>query len=162
MKKTAFARVATAGLALTVAAVLGGCGSDEAERDEESGAITTSGEVEATALEVGDCLNDVAEGEFTDVSAVPCAEPHDDEIYHSFELEGDEWPGEDAVMAAGDEGCGPEFETFAGIAYEDSVLDFYSITPVESSWNDFDDREIQCLIYDTEGQVEGSLAGAAR
>ncbi|WP_052337107.1 septum formation family protein [Nocardioides alkalitolerans] len=162
MKKTAFARVATAGLALTVAAVLGGCGSDdEAQRDDTSGEITSSGEADVFTLEVGDCLLDTDSEQLTDVPAVPCTEAHDTEVFHSFEMPDGDWPGDDAIDTAAQEECLPAFEEFVGLAYEESTLEVGPITPTQDGWEELDDHEVLCLVYDPAGQTEGSLAGAA-
>lgn len=113
---------------------------------------------------MGDCFN--GEGaddeEIADVAAVPCSEPHDDEVFHSFTLPEGEWPGADAILMEAEIECMEQFETFAGIAHEVSALDFYPITPTEPGWNTLDDREILCLIYDFEGQSSGTLKGAGR
>ena len=59
--------------------------------------------------------------------------------------------------------CGPAFDTFVGLAYEDSTLDIYQLFPTEDTWEQLDDRLISCLIYDPSNpEVTGTLAGAAR
>jgi hypothetical protein len=37
-----------------------------------------------------------------------------------------------------------------------------TLTPSKDSWEQANDRVIQCIIIDPAGQVEGSLKGAAR
>ncbi|MDT9594112.1 septum formation family protein [Nocardioides zeae] len=165
MRRTIMNRtIAAAGFALLAATTLAGCGSDEeATRDADTNEVTEAGEADVFSLALGDCIDDDGLGnEVSDVAAVPCAEPHDNEVFHVVEMEGDDWPGDEAVEAAVEEGCVGEFETFVGVAYMDSELDIFPLTPTQGSWEQGDDREILCLIYDPAGPVEGSLEGAAR
>lgn len=157
-------RVLAAGFALAAATTLAACGEDEAEaeRDGASDEITSAGTQDAFALKVGDCFDEPDGTEFEDVAAVPCAETHEAEIYHQFDLEDGDFPGQDAIDNEAIEECGPAFEDFAQIAYDDSLLDWYPLTPTQGSWDGLDDRTVQCVIYDTEGPVEGTLEGAAR
>jgi hypothetical protein len=95
------------------------------------------------------------------VSAVDCAEPHDNEVYALYEFDGDSYPGEDAMSASADEGCEARFEGYVGIAYLDSALYFTHLTPTQDSW-DTGDREIVCVLYELNTKLEGSMEGAAR
>ena len=72
----------------------------QADRDDD-GAIVEAGNVSAFQIRVGDCFDDAGifgEGDATvsDVPALPCAEPHDNEVYAVFDVnlakfpEGDE------------------------------------------------------------------------
>lgn len=94
--------------------------------------------------------------------AVPCAEPHDNEVYHSFLMPDGEFPGQAAIDAAVEETCLNEFESFVGMAYDVSTLDIFPLTPTEQGWDELADREIICTVYDPAGQTSGSLKGAAR
>jgi len=100
-------------------------------------------------------------GAITDTNVVPCSESHDEEVYFEFELEEGDFPGEDAITAKSDERCHTEFEPFVGIAYEESVLDFFSFQPTAQGWDD-GDRVVQCVIWDPAGPVVGTLAGTNR
>lgn len=151
------------------AAMLTGCGAvseilegSGAERDVQTGEVTAAGQADVFDLEVGDCFNDTALESVSDVPAVPCDEEHDNEIYHLFDLEGGDYPGEETVSASADEGCRATFEAFVGLAYEESELDFGTLYPSEDTWADLGDREVVCLAYDPAGMVVGSLAGVAR
>lgn len=113
-------------------------------------------------LAVGDCFND--EGQEDEVSEVPivdCAQPHDNEIFHVFDLEDGDYPGDDAIFDAAIAQCDAAFETFAGVPYEESALDWDPFYPTEESWEQADDREVACYIYDPDSQVTGTLEGAA-
>lgn len=164
------AAVLTAVLALSVAA----CSSEpEAERDE-GGAVATEGSVDAFSVALGDCLEDSisapeatpseAAGEEVDaVQAVPCDQPHGSEVYALFDLPEGEYPGDEAVTVAAEEGCLAEWDAFVGKPYEESVLDFFTFQPTQRSWDEGDDREVVCVIGDPEAaEVTGTLRDAAR
>lgn len=172
MNKTS-ARISLAVVAAVVAVGLSGCSivdqflpSSQPVRDAETGEITEEVDnADVFAVRVGDCLNtaglDTAD-EISDVPVVPCSEPHDDEVYYSYTLEDGEYPGEDAIIADAGETCVAEFSTFVGLAYEESVLDYWPMYPTAGSWEN-GDREVLCIAWDPSGaKLTGTLAGAAR
>lgn len=119
----------------------------------------TAGDTPANEFVAGECTNDDLSGLITEIETVDCAEPHTAEAYAQFDLEGDVFPGVDAVSTRGDEGCLVRFEDFVGTSYEESVYEAGSITPTEQSWNDAGDRTVICVIT---GTVDGSpLVGSA-
>ncbi|MFI6575127.1 septum formation family protein [Nocardiopsis sp. NPDC050513] len=121
-------------------------------------------DVNVFALGLGDCLNDYgADDAVSEVPVIDCGEPHDYEVYYVGDLEGDEFPGREEVIDMTTDRCREEFDAFVGIPYMESELDFTLLFPTESGWNDADDREILCLIYEMSGeQATGSLEGARR
>lgn len=150
---------------------LSGCGvlesflSDEPERDPDTGEIVEASDAGVMTLRVGDCLTSFAAFEGTDVMTVPtgpCAEPHEVEVFARTVLPAGSFPGVAAVQSSAEEFCMAEFGDFVGTPWEDSVLDFSSLTPSQDGWERLDDRELLCLILDPEGPVTGSLEGAAR
>ena len=139
---------------------LGAC-SDEPERDD-TGAITEEGDADVFTLKVGDCLSDQAgaTGEVSDVPVVPCEEPHDSEIFHSYIIpDAETFPG--SFDEHIDAQCVPQFETFVGVAYDASTLELSWLEPTAQSWAE-GDRELLCIVADPAGGVTGTLAGAAR
>jgi hypothetical protein len=146
------------------------------ERDtttSESPRSTTTSESTTTTAElstslfgaflVGDCINDTAHGtpEGGEVSRVDCASPHDGEVYALPTLPGEPgapYPGDDEVTRQGDRLCLEEFAAYVGIEYLDSQWEYFYFSPVEQTWNDFDDREIICYLVDPGlNKIEGSL-----
>jgi hypothetical protein len=165
-RRRSLVRMLAVGAALAVALPLTGCAlgdllpAPQPERDETTQEIVEEGQADVFALRVGDCMNTVEEELVSEVPVVPCAEPHDDEVYFDFLLDDGEYPGDDAVLEVADTGCLPEFEAFVGLAYDSSTLDFYAYRPSEESWAT-GDRTVSCVIWDPAGQVTGSLQGAA-
>ncbi len=154
-------------LALTVTA----CNpfDDDSTTRNESGEIEEGGQLGAFALQPGDCFNDPAlagseEGESTEVAevaGVPCEEPHDYQVYATFDVaDAEEYPGEVAVSFDADEGCLERFEPFVGRDFETSVYNFSVLYPTPESW-DVGDREIVCLLNSLDGEkLTGDAEGS--
>lgn len=152
-------------LLLALGLALGGCSalfppSAPPATDSATGEEIEQTDTDVFALAVGDCLNDTSSEEVAEVPIVDCADEHDFEVYAEFEVAGDEFPGVEAIRAEADETCLAEFEAFAGIPYEESMLGYTSFTPTEESWTQGDDRLVSCIIGDPSGKTTGSLAGA--
>jgi predicted small secreted protein len=153
----------TARITFIVAAalLLAGCG-DNAVRGEDD-QVVEAGDVGAFEVRVGDCFDDgqlsAEASEVQEVDAIPCDQPHDNEVYAIFELPDGDYPGEEAVVEQSGEGCDERFAEFTGTAYQDSQLEITQLFPTEDSWNTLDDREVVCAVYDPSGPVEGSLQG---
>ena len=158
-----------AGLA-AAAAALAGCGLigsgdphiDEAVRDDD-GVMLHGGDVGVNALRVGDCFDD--DGASTDVAevvavnAVPCSEPHDNEVFYLGALAEADYPGEDLVDSQVLAECLMVFDAFAGVPFEESMLDIARIFPSEANWSD-NDRGYVCIVYDvSRAKLEGSMRG---
>jgi hypothetical protein len=159
-----------AGSAVALSVALTGCnalnsliGGADAERDEE-GQVTEQAEIDIFALSVGDCMPaGEANGEISEASVVPCSEPHSDEVYFEFELEDGDFPDSDVINTETEAQCIPAFEEFVGIAWEESTLEVYPITPTQATWDQMNDRIVQCVVFDpADDQLTESLADAAR
>ena len=162
--------LALTGSAVALSIALTGCsalnsilGGGDAQRDDE-GNVTEESEIDIFSLKVGDCLTEEAltGGETQTAPVVPCDEPHPYEVYHEFELEDGEYPGTDAIYDVAVEGCEAVFNTFVGIDWSESTLDYTWFEPTQQSWEQANDRLIQCIIGDSAGDVTGTLEGAAR
>ncbi|MFJ4175676.1 hypothetical protein [Microbacterium sp. NPDC089696] len=140
--------------------ILGG-GSGDADRDEETGQVTESANIDIFSLKVGDCTMDSPTGLLEDIDVVPCGEPHDQEVYYEITMPDGEFSETD-IDAASQECIGDAYTSFVGIGYQDSALDVTTITPTKDTWDQYNDRVIQCIIFDSAGQTTGSLAGTAR
>lgn len=141
---------------------LAGGSAPQPERDETTQEIVEEGDADVFALMVGDCMNEVSEEVVSEVPVVPCDQPHDEEVFFDLTLEGDVYPGDDAIQSQSDDACLAQFEPFVGTAYDVSTLAFYAYRPSQDSWEQMDDRVVSCVIYDPAGQVTGTLEGAAR
>ncbi|HEY7465862.1 MAG TPA: septum formation family protein [Dehalococcoidia bacterium] len=148
-------------LLLGAIAVMTACSG--AKRDD-SGRIVDDGDLDVFTMQIGDCFQDIGDeaAEVANVSAVPCGQAHDNEVFYIFALSGDTWPGEESVEKSASEGCLPAFETYVGAAYEESHLDYSWLTPTQRSWKEKDDREIVCVLFDGNfDRLTGSMKGKA-
>jgi Septum formation len=135
-----------------------------APAQEEETAPTEPEQVDVFGLEVGDCLAEPQDAEEVfSIETLPCSEPHSEEVFAAVTIpEGDgEFPGFRAIDAQAEELCIAEFEDFVGRSYQQSVLDFWFITPSEETWGD-GDREVLCTVYDPAGDTTGTLADSNR
>ena len=105
--------------------------------------------LDAFQMSAGDCFDDVALGteEVADVPAVPCAQPHDNEVFATFDVTDGAFPGDERLYEMADQGCLDRFQGAIGAPYEQSVLVFTTLIPSERSWNERNDREVVCVAY---------------
>lgn len=159
-----------AGSAVALSVALTGCsalnsilgsGSGDANRDEETGQVTESSNVGVFSVKLGDCMLDTGTGMLTDANVLPCTDPHDQEVYYEITMPDGEFSDTD-IDAATQECVGDAYTSFVGVAYDDSALNVTTLVPTKDSWEQNNDRVIQCIIFDPAGQTTGSLAGAAR
>lgn len=138
----------------------------QADRDS-TGAIVSGGDVDAFTMRVGDCFDDTNSiatqdgGEVTSLPGVPCAEPHDNEVYAVIDLDVASFPQGDEMSELAFESCLERFEPFVGLEYESSTLDILTLYPTEDSWKLQNDREVVCALYDMNAsKLTGSAKGS--
>ncbi len=153
-------RAATAALALGfVATACSAADSDETTRDE-NGAVVESGDVGVFAIQVGDCFGDLGTGEISAATAVPCADPHLNEVYALFDMPDGDFPGDAAITTAWQEGCLERFDAFVGLDFASSIYDITPLTPTATSWAQ-GDREIVCMVQPVSGEnTTGTAKGS--
>ncbi len=170
MKMRTRRALALAGSAVALSVALTGCsalngilggGSGDADRDEDTGQVTESANIDIFSLKLGDCKMASASGLIEDADVVPCDQPHDEEVYYEITMDDGEF-SEENIDAASQECIGDAYTSFVGVAFEASVLEVYPITPTQQTWDELNDRVVQCVISDPDGQTTGSLKGAAR
>ncbi len=130
----------------------------------DTGEIAKSGDLTANNLRVGDCydLKVPDANEIEDVTAKPCTEAHQYEMYWTGAMAEGDYPAETAFEDYVVANCDPAFTTFIGRAFEDSVLDIYWLYPTDDSWRQ-GDRTVQCAVYDpNQPLLTASLKGANR
>jgi hypothetical protein len=139
----------------------------EAERGEE-GDITEPGSLGVEELQVGDCFDEpgaMSADEVTQVFAVEamnCSEPHDFELFHTYELTTAELPSDAEVQSDAGERCTEAFESYVGVPFEESELDFGVMWPTEDSWA-AGDHTVMCALQTMDGsKLEGTAAGSGR
>lgn len=136
--------------------------NDKVDRDPE-GQITQAGNVDAYAVKVGDCINSADLGMMvSEVPAIPCDEPHDSEAYLAFNVTMSSYD-DDAISEEAETRCGQAFTEYVGPNAEsyEPMLDYTALTPSASSWSQYHDREIVCLVYAETPTLVGSVKGVA-
>lgn len=130
-------------------------------RRGRDGTIIGEGNIDAFNMQLGDCFNDESDSdEVTSLPGVPCSEPHDNEVFAIFDLMFSEFPGQDKVSDLAFDKCLGYFQNFVGRDYESSSLDVFPITPTLSSWQQNNDKEVVCALYDLElNKLKGSVRG---
>lgn len=177
-------RVGTTTMVLLCAAVLLlGCDAGEgnlAEASTSSNAPIVAPEpVAVSELVPGDCITGLVLGaaerrRLESVQVVSCQRPHELEVFASFELdpasfevEDQEYPGEERVVRAADEGCERRLEqlveadTGGPAERVDDAFGLISVWPTPVSWSQ-GDRTVACAAFLADGRPferPGILAG---
>lgn len=98
-------------------------------------------------LTVGDCFNDLQE----DYEVVSCDVPHYAEAYRVADHPDQTfYPGDARLADWAEPFCYQHFESYTGVAYQDSKLEFGYLYPTEGSWNG-GDREVICFVFSLSG-----------
>lgn len=148
---------------LAVSLGLSACGDDDAPADFAGAtAAGASLPVSAAALVTGDCLAGIVIGgterrKLDSVDAVSCAGSHELEVIATFELQPDdftttlagEYPGEQRVVNAADNGCIDQLDELGVNRDEIGVI---AAWPTASSW-DAGDRTVACAAFSIDGQA---------
>lgn len=141
-----------------------GCSESQKEQATETLGLD---EKDVFSLEVGSCFNNpsdvIIENDemITDVPIRECTKPHDNEVFHIFELTGmteqrDAQAIEDQVYSQ----CATAYSTFIGKSYDDSTYDMSYLAPSDESWVN-GDREITCFVYNPKAeQMTSSMQGS--
>lgn len=110
-------------------------------------------------IEVGMCFDDQEAAEVEHLPEVPCDQPHENEVFHVYDVDGDEHPGQEALTAGAEQVCrGEPFTAYVGQPVDQTRFEVYQILPTEDSWAR-GDREVVCVLYDPEDNTE---TGSAR
>ena len=159
---TAWSRVLALAAVAAAATVLAGCSIFGTAEPATSPTPEPTGSTDVFDLTVGDCITESAiEGEVDTVVVVDCATPHAREAFASITMDNGDFPGDQEVEDESVAQCTTAFDTFVGMDYAESTLQFATIYPTSGSW-DAGDREILCLIADPAGDTTGSLENAQR
>jgi Septum formation len=108
-------------------------------------------------LRVGQCVNS-GQGGISSPSIVPCAQPHDAEVYARFALAGHNWPGSAAIGAQARRGCTARLGGYLNPQLATTVLAESYVFPDQGAWN-AGERAVICEIRSTAGKLTGSVRG---
>ena len=102
----------------------------------------------------GDCINLASNG--TVVHVVPCAGAHDAEVFGTFHLGGDTWPGATAVEQKAASGCTSRLTGYLNPQLAASNLAQSYAYPGQQAW-DAGERTVVCEVRSTSGKLTGSV-----
>ncbi len=115
--------------------------------------------------DVGECVDiDVDATVVSEITGFECSTEHDAEVYAKEDVTLDGAFDLAAVEEAAANICLDSFESFVGVDYYSSSLDFFMVYPQSDGW-DSGDRQVLCMAYtpgDTGSVVRmtGTLEGA--
>jgi hypothetical protein len=127
-KLMSFWRSRRGGLVLLVLVVGAGIYvyTSRANRDN-NGAIQREGQVDAFELRVGDCYDEergaiaASLTEVFSVPAVPCGQPHDNEVFAVFDVDLQSFPEVDVMDEIAFDGCVEYFEPYVAGPWEQPI-----------------------------------------
>jgi hypothetical protein len=122
-------------------------------------ACTDGPGVRPDRIAVGDCYDDPRSEEVDRFDVVPCDEAHENEVFHLFQAEGGDYPGQEALLDIAAVRCrGEAFTDYVGVQLEESDLRVFQVLPTARSWRR-GDREVVCVLYAGGGRP---IVGSAR
>jgi len=150
-------------IVLVVLSVIGVVNLDEPSRDE-SGHVTETRSVTIDSLRVGDCFDethmrstDEEPAAVAEVTVKPCSQLHDFEFYYEFELEGGDYPGDEAIIAEANEKCFATVFDYAGRGPQVRQAGVFFIYPAKLDWKLARERTVRCMLGFDSGPTQGSL-----
>lgn len=112
------------------------------------------------ALHAGQCADTARDG-VKDVHVIPCAQPHQAEIYATFRLAGARWPGLSALSARARAGCLSRVGGYLNPALLGTSLTGSYVFPGKSTWK-AGGRSVVCEIRGSSGRLTGSVRGLGK
>ena len=115
-------------------------------------------------LAIGECVMLPDDTVVFDVDTVPCAQPHEGEVYASGTLGpagSRPYPGDAAVVAEVDAACVQAFAPYVGSSFDESALGIYYLYPREVGWDV--DTGYTCIATAMDGSMlTGTVKGSGR
>jgi hypothetical protein len=159
--------LAIAGIVLSVVWLLGFIaigvvGSHgQASRSSSSGTITHTGKLSVFSLAVGDCFNNPAGAStVTTVTAIPCNQPHNAQIYAKFNLTGSShsYPGTSKVTKLAATDCNSRTDSINKSAAPSSMT-IRLLFPEQAAWQN-GRRTVACMIVNPTADITSSLVNS--
>jgi putative regulator of septum formation/uncharacterized protein DUF4190 len=111
----------------------------------------------AFSLHTGDCINSAANG-VSDMHVLACGQPHDGEVFATFRLAGQRYPGAAALRHKAGQGCASRLSGYVNPQLA-ALLDESYIYPSSSAWA-AGERTVVCTAFGTDGKLIGSVRTA--
>jgi len=123
----------------------------------------TPSRIRINSAQIGDCFDRqfLAGDSYAYIRKVDCNTSHDAEIIFVDTVDSATYPDEDEWSDYANNLCDPAFESYVGIAWDNSVFDAGYIFPDETSWNK-SDHTLVCYVYNDDGPVTTPIKGSGR
>jgi hypothetical protein len=134
----------------------------KATRSATTGVITHRGHISAFSLRVGDCFDNPAGAHSVNtVTAIPCDQPHNAQIYAKFRLTGSDfsYPGAAKIARLARSGCNARIGS-VNKSMTTSAMTVRILLPEEASWI-AGQRTVSCMIVNPTANLTTSLLNSA-
>lgn len=149
-------------LAVVAMSLLAGCSFLGIGRPSQARLVSRTASV--FHLAVGDCVipPTKVQAEISTLKVVSCHKPHTQEVFALVQDHaGSNYPGASALQTFANAGCLQHFQSYVGVAYEDSSLFYTYLLPSVRSWS-AGDRTVACVITTTGQPLNASVRGSKR
>jgi hypothetical protein len=111
----------------------------------------------AFRLQTGQCVDSAANG-VSGLRVVPCTVAHVGEVYATFRLARQAWPGAASVAADARQGCTARIGGYLSPQLAAAIMTESYIVPGQGAWQ-AGVRTVVCEIHSATGQLTGSVRG---
>jgi len=130
------------------------------QRSATTGQITESGHLSVFSLRAGDCFQNPSGSQpaqgLTQVTAVPCVNPHNAQVIAQLPVPGSAYPGQAAFSAQATPGCKTSAAAVVDRSKLTATMNLIFVYPEPQAWTD-GHRTISCLIVDSSEDLTSSL-----
>jgi hypothetical protein len=133
-----------------------------ATRSSSTGIITHSGRINVFSLKTGDCFDNPAGAKTVHtVTAIPCDQPHNAQIYAKFKLSGADvsYPGAAVVAQRARIGCNARTGSI-NKSMASSAMSIRIFLPAEVAWIT-GQRTVSCMIVSSKADLTSSLLNSS-
>jgi hypothetical protein len=134
----------------------------KAARSSATGLITRSGRINVFSLNVADCFDNPAGARTVNVvTAIPCDQPHNAQIYAKFKLtgSGSGYPGAATVARLARSGCDARIGSL-NKSMTNSAMSIRIFLPEEAAWLG-GRRTVSCMVVSPKDDLTSSLLNAS-
>jgi hypothetical protein len=121
-----------------------------------TGAVTREGQIAPADLRTGDCVQvpRVLSGTYTTVTVVPCAQPHNGQVFTTLQAREGPYPGDAALQSMALDDCKAAEVSFLGT--NQTLLHVVAYFPPEQGWS-LGRRDEHCLLVDRAKDITGDI-----
>ena len=109
------------------------------------------------SLRTGECLNSAPNGS-SGVHVLACGQSHDGEVFATFRLAGQVYPGAAALRQRANQGCGSRLSGYMNPQLATMLNELY-VYPTPGAWA-AGERTVICTVRGTDGKLVGSVRTA--